>query len=250
MKLNFQVIFFIVLFITVSSCAYAQLLNSENLYGKVILLKSRSNHGSGFILSFKDNFYLVTAKHVADSLHWEDTKLIIKDKNNKALIFDLKQLMSINPFRKFDDKSDFFILQIVPYNSIIGQIFGNASFPLDKLVSDRNSISRQYDLVVMGFPIYDLEHFSPISFRSNISSSLMNISVANSPKPCYCYLLEHPGMQGFSGGPVLIGVQDRMIYPINETLIMGLVTGTTYDKTGGKFAIITPAFHLIDLINN
>ncbi len=33
-------------------------------------------------------------------------------------------------------------------------------------------------------------------------------------------------------------------------MIVGIVTGTTYDKTGGKFAIITPAFHLLDLIND
>ena len=57
-------------------------------------------------------------------------------------------------------------------------------------------------------------------------------------------------MQGFSGGPVFIGVKDRMLFPLGQTLIIGLVTATTSDKTGGKFAIITPTFHLLNLVND
>lgn len=67
-------------------------------------------------------------------------------------------------------------------------------------------------------------------------------------KPCYCYLLENPSMDGFSGVPVFVGVQDRATTQMNATLVIGIVTGNTYDRTGGKFAVITPIFHLLDLI--
>lgn len=55
-------------------------------------------------------------------------------------------------------------------------------------------------------------------------------------------------MAGFSGGPVFVGVEDRTTSKIKITLLAGIVTGTYSDKSGGKFAIITPSFHLLDLV--
>jgi len=43
-------------------------------------------------------------------------------------------------------------------------------------------------------------------------------------------LTEKPGMQGFNGGPVFIGVKDRMLtMPIPETLIMRMLTATVFN---------------------
>jgi hypothetical protein len=234
--------------------AKAQLLNSETLYNKVVLLKEQLQdkeiHGTGFILKSDNNsFFLVTARHVADNLHTDITEIFFRDSLEKAVGYKLKQFIPKIPMSRYNDESDFFILRLDPFDVISKKLLQRSSFDIKLIANDRTSIDRKYEVVVFGYPIFDFEHFNPITFKSNFSSGLINIKIEGLKKPCYCYLLENPSMEGFSGGPVFFGVQDRMTYPANATLIIGLVTATTYDKTGGKFAVITPTFHLLDLVN-
>lgn len=240
------------LFGTLSS--KSQLLSSESLYDKIVLLKEQigntERYGTGFLLTSNNAFFLITAKHVADSLHTELAEIYFRNSLKKGISIKLKKFVVSEPITQFNNESDFFILRLDPYDSTSKELLKKASLDVSIIGNNRRSLERNIDVVVFGYPIFDLDHFTPITFKSNFSSGLMNIKMKDLPKPCYCYLLENPSMAGFSGGPVFAGVEDRMTTPIDKTLIIGIVTGTTYDNTGGKFAIITPTFHLIDLIDN
>jgi len=237
----------------VTLSAKSQLLSSESLYDKIVLLREQSGnmerHGTGFLLTSNNAFFLITAKHVADSLHTELTDIYFRDSSKKAFVYKLKKFIPSIPITQFSEQSDFFILRLDPFDSISKAILQKASLDLSTIANNRESLDRKIDVLVFGYPIFDLNNFTPITFKSFFSSSLMNIYMKDLPKPCYCYLLENPSMAGFSGGPVFVGVKDRSVTPMASTVIIGIVTGTTYDKTGGKFAVITPTFHLLDLIN-
>ncbi len=243
---------FLLLFFSISTLTKAQLLNSEELYDKVVLLKEKSGngerYGTGFLLTANNNFFLITAKHVADSLHTEGAEIYFRDSSKKAIGYKLKKFIPSKLVAKFNEQSDFFILRLDPFDSTSTRILRKASLEVKNIANNRESLDRKFEVVVFGYPIFDFNNFTPITFKSHFSSSLMNIYVKDLPKPCFCYLLENPSMEGFSGGPVFIGVKDRATMQMNATLIIGIVTGTTYDKTGGKFAVITPTFHLLDLL--
>lgn len=243
---------FVLLSFSVPFFANAQQLNSEELYDKVVLLKEKSGtgerYGTGFILTSNNGFFLITAKHVADSLHTEIAEIYFRDSSKKAIGYKVKRFIASKPVVQFNEQSDFFILRLDPFDSTSTKILKKASLDAKSIANNRESLDRKFEVVVFGYPIFDFDNFTPITFKSHFSSSLMNIYMKDLPKPCYCYLLENPSMSGFSGGPVFIGVKDRATMQMNATLIIGIVTGTTYDKTGGKFAVITPTFHLLDLI--
>jgi len=232
----------------------SQLIDSDHLYNKVVLLKdinrNRTYTGTGFLLTTDNQYFLITAKHVADSLNIGTTEIFFCDSNKVAIKYKIKDFISKQINSGYNNQSDFFILKLEHFDLNSFMILRKSSLDINILANDRNSIDRKIDVLVMGYPVYDLENFSPITFKSYFSSALMNIPIKNIPKPCHCYLLENPSMVGFSGAPVFIGVKDRASTMLEKTLITGIITGTTYDVTGGKFSIITPAFHLLDLINN
>jgi len=243
----------IILLFFCSFSAKSQLINADELYNKVVLLSDIKGNvlhtGTGFLLSSDNQYYLVTAKHVADSLKIETSEIFFRDSSQTAIGFKLNRFFAKQIVRDFNDQSDFFILKLEPFDTSSLEILKKSSLDINILVNDRKSIDRNIDVLVMGYPIFDFDNFSPITFKSYFSSALLNIKIKDLPKPCLCYLLENPSMEGFSGGPVFVGVKDRASTKLSKTLIAGIVTGTTFDKTGGKFAIITPAFHLLDLVN-
>jgi hypothetical protein len=246
------IIYILLFFPLYSQC---QVFDSELLYNKIVLLREvkgdSSQTGTGFLLSSNNQFFLVTAKHVADCLTFENSEIFFRDSANHTSIgYKIKELIARPLVSIFNDNSDFFLLKLEPLDLKSYSILKNSSMDIGMLAYDRESINRNVDVLVMGYPLFDLNNFNPITFKSCFSSSLINIKMENFKKPFLCYLLENPSMEGFSGGPVFVGVQDRATTHLQKTLIVGLVTGTTLDKTGGKFAIITPAFHLLDLINN
>jgi len=229
-----------------------QHLNSDELYDKIVLLSDingKIQHtGSGFLLTSNDQYFLITAKHVADFLRKESSEIFFRGTNQVAQGFKLKDFTSKDLVAGFNGESDFFILKLETLDTTKLNILKRSSLDAKVLANNRESIDRNADVLVMGYPICDYDHFSPITFKSYFSSALMNIKIESLWKPCLCYLLENPSMEGFSGGPVFIGVKDRSFVLGNKTLIAGIVTGTKFDSTGGKFAVITPSFYLLDLI--
>jgi Trypsin len=230
----------------------SQWLESDSLYDKVVLLREvsggKERHGTGFILTFNESYYLVTAKHVAELLHTNKTEISFRSPLKKAVTFPISAFIKDKPISRSNNQSDFFIMKLEPHDKMTISILEKSALNMKIIANNRNSFDRNVDVVVFGYPLYDLENFSPITFKSNFSSGLMNIRMQGLQKPCFCYLLENPSMAGFSGGPVFAGVKDRSTLSTNGTYIVGIVTGTTQDKTGGKFAVITPTFHLLDLL--
>jgi len=235
-----------------SLSAYSQSFSADELYSKIVLLYQNGgttlNYGTGFLVGMNDRYFLITAKHVADSLKIDLARIFFKGSSNEALGYAMKSFLRPNSKGIFNDKSDFFLIELFAFDSVSHRLLTRSSFDINIIAGNRGEIPREEDLVVFGYPIFDFEHFSPVTFKSNFSSGLLNIIVQGFEKPCYCYLLENPGMEGFSGGPVIVGVKGRTSDKLNRTFIIGIVSATSVDKTGGKYAVVTPTFHLLDLL--
>lgn len=234
-----------------ASSSFSQLLSSDDIYNKVVLLyqmnEGKSASGSGFLITGGQRFFLVTAKHVADSLQIDFAKICFRTDQGKVLEFPLKAFLKTNSARALNDFSDFFVIELISFDTASNSLLKRSNFEVANLANNKE-VPRNFELVTFGYPYVDFEHFTPISFKSAFASNLVNIKINGLKNMCYCYLLEHPGMEGFSGGPVVFGVKDRSNQGANMTGVVGIITGTFYDKTGGKFAIVSPTFQLLDLI--
>jgi hypothetical protein len=225
-----------------------QHLTSDELFGKIIALRDHKIAGTGFILSSDSSMYLITAKHVMDRITLDSAKIYVRDNELKiANHYFLKSLIKREPNRRYNENSDFFIIQLFPPDSGVKARLLNSSLDFGMVALNRTALPRNVNFIAFGYPIVDPMHFTPVSFQSYVSSDLMNIKILRTTN-CYCYLLDKSSMQGFSGGPVFVGVREWSEPGIEQTFLIGIITGSLNDETGGKFTIVTPAYQLLDLI--
>jgi hypothetical protein len=127
----------------------------------------------------------------------------------------------------------------------------NWSISKSQILKDKRAISRDASVTAIGFPIFDAigKYFSPLTFNSNFSSGYITLPRADTKQLTTFQVLENPSIQGYSGGPLFIGIKkDGVSVGPNYTVLVGVMHGTYSDNTGGKLALITPAYFIFDLI--
>jgi hypothetical protein len=123
------------------------------------------------------------------------------------------------------------------------------TLPLDHFQAQREPVSRDIELTSVGFPngLGAQGMFSPLTYRSYVSSGLISLNRADTNTPCEFFLLENPSVGGYSGGPVFdlgIMIVGGMTTIKDRTCCLGLIHGTISDQTGGKLAAVTPSYYL------
>lgn len=225
-----------------------QQLTSEEIFGKIIAIRDHRIAGTGFILKSDSSLYLITSKHIMDRITFDSAKVYIRDNELKiANHYYLRSLVKGKSNRVYNDNSDFYIQQLFPPDSGVKALLSNSSLDFAMVATNKAALPRNVNFITFGYPIVDPMHFTPISFQSYVSSDLMNIKILRTTN-CFCYLLDKSSMQGFSGGPVFVGVREWSEPGIEQTYLIGIITGSLNDDTGGKFTIVTPAYQLLDLI--
>ena len=207
--------------------------------------------GTGIFISKSDNeLFLVTASHVAKSCNI-NTKVILSDQNGSSKVFNLldfnSQLAWIH-----HPIADVCALQIKP-NEVIASELVSRFFPYQQLNATQSAPSRDDELTCVGFPsgLGVNGNFSPLTYRSFASSSILNLRRSDSFVNCDFFLLENPSTGGYSGCPVFdlgIIVNGGMTITKDVAICHGIMHGTMSDKTGGKLAIVTPAYYLTQII--
>lgn len=252
---------FIFLFLIITQIAQAQeKITTLQIFSKTLLLEvSNGGHGTGIVTKYKDNYLFVTAAHVAKSLdtstriHYIDSEAVNKNISLPAKSLRLLDLFPSvsSEFQSEHIEGDIYIIKLFPKSKSDSSWLENALFPFVNINPDLTSISRDIDITVFGYPLYDKGLFEPITFKTTLSSGLLRLPRADTKKLSFFYLLQDPGMQGFSGGPVFIGVQKYgMTFGPDRTTLIGIVHGTFGDASGGKYAAITPSAYIVDLIKS
>ena len=140
-----------------------------------------------------------------------------------------------------------------PTTSNIQFLNGRKFLPMDHFNLKQESVSRNFELTCIGFPrgLGTEGLFSPFTFRSFASSGFFRYPRFDTKQECIFFCLENPSVGGYSGGPILnLGYSTNGVFEIKKekTLCLGIMHGTMCDDTGGKIAMVTPAFYLKDII--
>ena len=194
--------------------------------------------------------WIVTASHVARATN-DNTCIVISTKDGKAETINLKAFGAIGwKHHPIGDISAFQI-QINPLNL---KFLEGRFFPYDHINIEQKSVSRDFELTAIGFPrgLGTDNLFSPFTFRSYASSGFVTLKRADTKTDSAFFCLENPSVGGYSGCPVFdLGYETNgtMMVTRNQTWCHGFMHGTMCDDTGGKIAMVTPAFYLKDLID-
>lgn len=195
--------------------------------------------------------WIITASHVAIETN-EKTEIVVATKEGKAEKLPLLLFGSITDWRhhRIADISAFQI----HFTEKNEQFMSNRFFPFDHINIEKHPVSRDYELTSIGFPqgLGTEGSFSPFTFRSYASSGFVTLQRADTKTPSEFFCLENPSVGGYSGCPVFdLGYSTNGIMTTTKekTWCHGFMHGTMSDQTGGKIALVTPAFYLPDIID-
>lgn len=207
--------------------------------------------GTGMFLVKNDSIpYILTATHVAKTCT-NSSSVVISDANGNSQSIPLVKLAPSLSW-VHHPVADISVLPLQPDPSIVGAIQGRF-FPLSQLNISSETPSRDAYLTSVGFPngLGAAGKFSPFTFRSHASSSLITLNRADTNSPSDFFTLENPSVGGYSGGPVFdLGyvIVGAMTTNTGPTICHGIMHGTISDNTGGKIAAVTPCFYVKDIV--
>ena len=193
--------------------------------------------------------WIITASHVAKETN-DNTVIVISTKEGKAATLPLNYFGSTG--WKHHPIADISVFRI-QFNSLNEKFMEGRFFPFDHFNLEEKVVSRDYELTAIGFPhgLGTEDLFSPFTFRSYASSGFVTLLRADTNQPSVFFCLENPSVGGYSGCPVFdLGYETNgtMMVTRGQTWCHGFMHGTMSDDTGGKIAMVTPAFYLKDLI--
>ena len=207
--------------------------------------------GTGiFIIKCDNEPYLLTASHVAKGCN-TSTTLVISVASGNSQSIQLVQFNSSLSWRHHP-VADISVLPLNPDQSIMPMLSGRF-FPAEQLNQTSSTPSRDAYLTAVGFPngLGAVGRFSPFTFRSHASSSLITLNRFDTNSPSDFFTLENPSVGGYSGGPVFdLGyiIVGAMTTNTGPTTCHGIMHGTISDNTGGKIAAVTPCNYVASLI--
>lgn len=235
------------------------IIKRDELFKYVLELRTPTKEGidigTGMFVSVVDgeNSYkgwIVTAKHVAEKTDNRTQIIVATEKGNSACI-GIPLFGDIEKW-KHHPTVDMSALPI-EFNSENEEYLINRLFPYDHFNLEHKSVSRDFELTIIGFPmgLGISGVFSPLSFRSYASSTFITFKDENNNKSQEYLCLENPSMGGYSGAPVFdLGYSTNGVLTTTKekTICHGIIKGTMFDDTGGKISIVVPAFYLRELI--
>lgn len=227
------------------------ILRRDGTFRVVLNLRTPVNGGEKigtgiFVAKSNAEQFIVTASHVAKSCG-DDSTVVLSDQSGNSLSLDLT---AFNPALAWSHHAvaDIAVLPITMNPAILPHMT-NRFFPLDHFQLQRTPVSRDVEITSVGFPSgYGAEGmFSPLTYRSYASSSIITFPRFDTGAPCEFFCLENPSVGGYSGCPVFdlgIMVVGGMTSTKEKTECLGIMHGTIIDATGGKLSAVTPAYYL------
>jgi len=209
-----------------------------------------ANNGSGFLIRKDDKPILITASHVARSIG-TSFKIIMPGQGGQAVTDRMHGVKwHISP------SADVALLLIAADDQDKYKQFLDRSLPANLLTARPLPPSRDFPLVVMGYPLClgTSGFVSPLSVETRAASGFITMKRFDNKKLATFILLQSPSTSGLSGGPVFdIG---RSYFEGSEMnarkgiSLVGLISGVIYDKTGGKFSMVVPATEITRLLES
>jgi hypothetical protein len=214
--------------------------------------------GTGFFVSRDDEYFIVTAQHVAQALPAE-TLATFRGANGEAVTLQLFGMRADPAAWVWHPEADVAAMRVTlpvadatpgatpsPAASIRAIAF-------DQLVKRAEAPAIDTVLTVIGFPlsIATSGAFSPIVRSAHPSSDVFRHDRFDKQIETSLFVVDDPAIAAFAGAPVLqlpyvrsagVGVWQT------KFACFGLVHGALTDRTGGKLAAIVPAIYIADTV--
>ena len=250
-----SILFFLLLSSKISFCQIDSLWNLDGVSNATVMLYQKTSDtsaviGSATIINYNGRYYLLTASHVAIEMK-SNASVVFRLEADKPGIISLALIVKEHKINWTTHPiADLAIIELVTSDNIFEKRLKLFSFPASQIYGKTNLPPKEADLTFLGFPRIDLElqHFSPLTFNSHLSSGLITQRRADTNTKCDLFYLDIPSMQGCSGSGVYFSVEKAEYYGGSITAFIGVVHGTASDNTGGKLAAITPSFYIWDLL--
>ncbi|MBI1956318.1 MAG: trypsin-like peptidase domain-containing protein [Acidobacteria bacterium] len=209
---------------------------------------SDAKAGSGFLVTKNGDVFLVTAAHVARDIgaNW---LLIAQGADGRAATARMTESAW-----QFSAKHDVAVLKLDPRNEQ-RRFLLSRSLPARYLTGRPLPSSRDVTLTVMGYPLgIGVEGFmSPLSIETKAASGFLILPRFDTKDPATFILLQNPGVEVLSGGPVfdtgLSGfARGGQITRREGVSVVGLIHGELRDRGGGKMAYVVPASEIAAIL--
>lgn len=206
--------------------------------------KQERHVGTGFLVASDARHpFLVTAAHVASRMDG-DACLSFARRGGRRRSIRLRDVLrpgSKHPTWASHGHADVAVLRLgrVP-PGLRGHFLPARSLKI------RAAPARELDLVVAGFPLglFRESKFVALTMRAHAATDVFRLKGAGMEGPADFFLLDHPAMGGFSGGPVFVAPQVRVdeagAVTVVEPRCAGLLSQTIADDQGARFSLVTP----------
>lgn len=209
--------------------------------------------GTAFFVQDGERLFLVTAAHVAKELD-AGSPLVVGIDGDLPQTIPLTAIAADGAAWAMHPAADVAALALRPRSELNDKFLRGRFVPLSILDGSDRAPDRLLPLTVVGFPRgFGAEgRFSPLSLQTLPASGMITVSRLDQPQDkSDFFMLQDPGMGGYSGAPVL----DLSMYRMGGLLttgsgarVYGLIHGTWGDDTGGKLAAVVPARFIRELI--
>src|SRR5262245_42253863 len=226
--------------------------------GEFVQPPPRVPAGTGFLVTGKKGHFLVTAGHIASDMG-TNCIVTVRGSDNLPLDINLIDLIDEPPTNSglttlwhHHRIADCAVHPIIEGRAGFSNLSHAASISVDMLKTDSNAPPKTDLLTILGFALgYGIQvTFAPITKESKPASGLRSENEVN------FFLLQDPGIDGFSGAPVFRSGAPRVIAPSPNSIgiafggatCWGLLSRTDNDSSGGKMARIIHSGHIVELI--
>lgn len=253
-------------FILFSCCVAVAEVSIDDLSKSVVYLCQQTKPNTvivstGFIVKYENNDYLVTAKHVAESLS-PTAEIILNLKSGKGISIVFRDILQNNTikgahwFTHPNPNIDISIHPIIYLNNNVDII----AVPESVYQKNDNYVKLLNKVCIIGFPLGlgGQDMISPIAKEAKVASRLTTLDVPEIPKSNYYYLLDEALSGGYSGAPVFYiediisdsKVDDVYLKGGEKLHLLGIQSGVLSDKTGGKMSLVIPSMYLWDIFSS
>jgi len=222
-----------------------------------LIPKTTSKTGTGVFVGHsrangQTNFYLLTAKHVAAFMGFTELDRLVTGLHDGRKLYSpliAYRGPGTNNWVNHTN-ADVSILPLDPVPELWPFLRQHFLDFETYLAFETNRPSRDVELMVIGFPLglgtgmEEGEDFALISRTTRVASGLLEGGI---------FLLQDPGISGYSGAPVFYGRGNFRAPGIismsgRPTPCIGLVSLTVGDASGGKMAGVVPIKFITELI--
>jgi hypothetical protein len=217
--------------------------------------------GTGFIIRYHGNDYIVTAQHVAQALLLPSAEVVMNISGGKSINLPFSWLSN----QKITQGARWFHHPKADI-SIYPMVYPDSK-NIDAIAIDESVFPKQPENIplltsayILGFPRYQgvQDNLSPLAKKTQIASKITSVNAPDVPPELKYIFLDEALSQGYSGAPVFyfqqvptgIAFGEKPVMTDGNIRLLGVQSSDLQDDTGGKLSLVVPIQYLWEILES